>query len=326
MRARVLCVMLLATLTVPVTVRVVHAQATEADAGGDDVARRHFRLGRAHYANGEFAQAATEFEQAYHLSNRPALLYNVYVAYRDAQDLPHAASSLSEYLRLVPNAPDHDQTPGTPGRHAAGPGVQRIDVGHRNGPVGNDGHPSSDHDNPVVGDHGHDVGYVHRHRPAGHRGHDDRRGDHPRGHRGHDLDFGRNDGYRYVVRVERERDDELGRRGGGFPVVPVVVGGAGAALLIGSLVTGLVASGAQSDLQSMCPTKHGCSPSLKSTEDRGRTFALVSDVLLAGGIVGIGVGALLLVLRKGSSREQAPDNVSLSCGFDGCQGSYRVRF
>ena len=81
----------------------VAAQTPGADTTDDD-ARRHFRLGQANYDNGDFAQAATEFDEAYRLSQRPALLYNVYVAYRDAGDLPHAAAALRSYLEQVPDA------------------------------------------------------------------------------------------------------------------------------------------------------------------------------------------------------------------------------
>lgn len=83
------------------------AQATTSDADMTDAqARGHFRLGRELYAQGRFAEAAKEFEIAYGLSGRGALLYNVYVAYRDAQDVPNAARALRGYLAAVPDAPD----------------------------------------------------------------------------------------------------------------------------------------------------------------------------------------------------------------------------
>jgi hypothetical protein len=48
------------------------------------------------------------FEIAYGLSGRGQLLYNVYLAYRDAQDLPNAARALRGYLAAVPDAEDHE--------------------------------------------------------------------------------------------------------------------------------------------------------------------------------------------------------------------------
>ncbi len=69
-----------------------HAQTDEA------AARQHFRLGQAHYENGQFAEAAREFETAYRMSGRARLLYNAYLAYRDMQDLPNSARTLRQFL------------------------------------------------------------------------------------------------------------------------------------------------------------------------------------------------------------------------------------
>lgn len=68
------------------------------DAAPDVEARRAFRLGRAHYENGQFQEAAERFEEAYRLSGRVRLLYNAYVAYRDLQDQPNAARTLRSFL------------------------------------------------------------------------------------------------------------------------------------------------------------------------------------------------------------------------------------
>lgn len=73
---------------------------------GDDAARSHFRVGQLLYSEGRFGDAAREFEQAYFLSNRAPLLYNAFVAYRDANDLEHAIITLDAYLRQVPNIDD----------------------------------------------------------------------------------------------------------------------------------------------------------------------------------------------------------------------------
>ncbi len=64
----------------------------------DQAAREYFLAGRNLYALGRFSEAAGQFQQAYDLSHRKQLLYNLYVAYRDAGDREHAASSLHAYL------------------------------------------------------------------------------------------------------------------------------------------------------------------------------------------------------------------------------------
>ena len=74
----------------------------------DQQARSHFRLGREYYQQGRFPDAAREFEVAYGLSGRAALLYNVYISYRDALDTPKAAAALRGYLAAVPDAPDRE--------------------------------------------------------------------------------------------------------------------------------------------------------------------------------------------------------------------------
>jgi tetratricopeptide (TPR) repeat protein len=75
-------------------------------AGLDEAARQIFMAGRNLYELGRFAEAAAQFEQAYELSHRPPLLYNIYVAYRDAGDRDKSAQALENYLRENPDAPD----------------------------------------------------------------------------------------------------------------------------------------------------------------------------------------------------------------------------
>jgi tetratricopeptide (TPR) repeat protein len=64
-------------------------------------AREAFQRGRIHYDNGEFDNAAAAFEEAYKLSGRDALLYNLYLAYRDANQQEKAAEALENYLARV---------------------------------------------------------------------------------------------------------------------------------------------------------------------------------------------------------------------------------
>lgn len=72
----------------------------------DEAARLRFILGRTRYEEGRFEQAAEEFALAYKLSGRPQLLYNLYVAHRDAAQWPQAIEALRGYLAKVPDAPD----------------------------------------------------------------------------------------------------------------------------------------------------------------------------------------------------------------------------
>jgi tetratricopeptide (TPR) repeat protein len=95
-------------------VSAVHAQDSPAAQPSDQEqmrnldweARERFELGRTFLEAGRFQQAAEEFEQAYRLSKRPQLLYNVYIANRDAGNLDSAVDALRSYLEQVPDAPD----------------------------------------------------------------------------------------------------------------------------------------------------------------------------------------------------------------------------
>ncbi|MDH5493477.1 MAG: tetratricopeptide repeat protein [Myxococcales bacterium] len=81
-------------------------------AQGDEMmeqeARDRFRLGNSLYEQGRFVEAAGEFQRAYELSERPALLYNIYLCHRDAGNTQEAADALRQYLR------DADQVEGRP--------------------------------------------------------------------------------------------------------------------------------------------------------------------------------------------------------------------
>lgn len=82
------------------------AEAARTMSAIDAEAREHFQLGRTFYEQGRFQQAAEEFEIAFRMSARPQLLYNIYVARRDAGNQPMAIDALRGYLAQVADAPD----------------------------------------------------------------------------------------------------------------------------------------------------------------------------------------------------------------------------
>jgi hypothetical protein len=94
--------------------------------------------------------------------------------------------------------------------------------------------------------------------------------------------------------------------GGDFPVLPVVLMSAGGALLIGSLVTGVLALGEKSDLDDRCtlgPLGNQCDPSLQGKRDDAQTLALVTDVLWISGAAVAGTGLVLLLVQAGGDDE-----------------------
>lgn len=76
------------------------------EAMGDQEAKSRFRVGGMLYNEGRFREAAGEFEKAYEMSGKPALLYNMYIAYRDAGLTERAAEVLRKYLDEASDIPD----------------------------------------------------------------------------------------------------------------------------------------------------------------------------------------------------------------------------
>jgi len=77
------------------------AAATPSDPAHEETvreARALFELAHIHYEAGRYAEAARELEQAFALSPRPQLLYDLHLAYRDLGDSVHSADALRRYL------------------------------------------------------------------------------------------------------------------------------------------------------------------------------------------------------------------------------------
>lgn len=85
------------------------AQAQPSVNPADQVAREHFMRGRDAFSLGDFALAAREFDQAYQLSRRPQLLYNIGTAYERLHNWNEANVAFHRYLDEVPGAPDRPE-------------------------------------------------------------------------------------------------------------------------------------------------------------------------------------------------------------------------
>lgn len=75
-----------------------------------------------------------------------------------------------------------------------------------------------------------------------------------------------------------------------------IVGGAGAVLLAGSLVAGLVANDRYSDLKNKCVDGR-CGADMQGTIDSGRSAAVASDVLLGVGAAAVVAGVVLFFVE-----------------------------
>lgn len=292
----------LAAAALPRPVAAQQAEAASADATApaitpedEEKARGHFRLGRAYYDNGNFAQAAIEFEEAYRISQRSALLYNIYLAYRDANDTRNAASSLRKYLELQKDVENRGQLEA---RLAAlersladGTAPQPAAVAQ---PTAVEAQPATD-------------------QPAETQA--------PTESAPADA-------------TQSEPSEE------GTNLVPWVLMGTGGAMVLSSFVTGIMASGKESDLDSAytaCKKRGDCGnlgakefERIESLKSSGSTLALVTDILLFGGIAVAGTGAVLFILdlgKDGSSGDSAAaPTASLACLPGACAGSVRLAF
>jgi tetratricopeptide (TPR) repeat protein len=86
----------------------VHAQeggAAAVDEDKDRKAKDLYEQGNTHYDLAEYDQAIDLFKQAYALSHRPTLLYNIAQAYRLKNDCEQALQVYKNYLRVDPNSP-----------------------------------------------------------------------------------------------------------------------------------------------------------------------------------------------------------------------------
>lgn len=88
-----------AVATVPVG--APRADDTTPANAADEEARIRFELGRRYYQEGRFDEAATEFERSYAASPRPEMLYNAYIAHRDAGNVRSARDTLRALLRTA---------------------------------------------------------------------------------------------------------------------------------------------------------------------------------------------------------------------------------
>jgi hypothetical protein len=72
--------------------------------------------------------------------------------------------------------------------------------------------------------------------------------------------------------------------------------GVGGAAIVGGVITGLMAKGKQSDLESACPDKSHCPTANQSTADSAKSLATITNVLfIGGGVLAAGGGGLVIV-------------------------------
>jgi tetratricopeptide (TPR) repeat protein len=282
-------------------------------AESEEQARAHFRLGRAHYDNGNFAQAGAEFEEAYRISQRAALLYNIYLAYRDANDTRKAADALRNYLQLEKDIENRGQLesrlaaldralasePPPPAATPAAAPAKPATAAAEPKPLT----PLQ----PKPSEPSHEAG------PAAPES----------------------------VPAPEAATHASSSRGSSFPLVPAILMGTGGAMMATSIVTGIMAMGKQgewSDARQACIAAKNCTTlsaarvaELNDVKSSGQSLATVTDILLFGGIAVAGAGVALWLIDLSTSGESTPEHaassgVELACVPGACQASLRASF
>jgi tetratricopeptide (TPR) repeat protein len=84
------------------------AQPKTAIPPSDDIeaAKAHYAAGSAYYEQANYADAVKEFNEAYRLSHRSDLLYNIAVCYERLSQYDNAIKALKQYLTDKPDAGD----------------------------------------------------------------------------------------------------------------------------------------------------------------------------------------------------------------------------
>lgn len=257
------------------------APAKPAGNSPENQAREAFERGRIHYDNGDFARAAGAFEEAYKLSGREGLLYNLYLAYRDANEQEKAAEALRNYLAKVEVIENRAQLEARLKALEAGIAQRKADDARE---AEAQRRAEEQHTQAEAQRTAQKTGPASAPAPAP---------------------------------VEDKK----------WWLTPVIVMAAGGALMVGSLPTGLMANSKSKKLENECD-EEPCDASLKSTADSGKTLAVVTDVLLFGGLATVAVGGVLMLLKKPKKQNAAKDSphADVSCTRTGCAGSVTMRF
>jgi hypothetical protein len=99
-----------------------------------------------------------------------------------------------------------------------------------------------------------------------------------------------------------------------------VIGGAGAASLLVSIVTGFMALGAKGTMSEHCTASNACDSTGMDAASSGRTFSTISTIAFLAGAAGVGVGGYFFVTSSDSGQaattasRSAPRGVGLAIG------------
>ncbi|HEX6835065.1 MAG TPA: tetratricopeptide repeat protein, partial [Polyangia bacterium] len=84
------------------------AAAARANSDDDERAKAHFLAGQSYYEQASYTDALREFNEAYRISKRPALLYNIARCDEALEQYADAVKMLEAYLDQDPQTTDRE--------------------------------------------------------------------------------------------------------------------------------------------------------------------------------------------------------------------------
>lgn len=121
-------------------------------------------------------------------------------------------------------------------------------------------------------------------------------------------------------------DDDPSEEESDISLTPYIVLSAGGAILLGSLVTGILTEMARNDLDEKCTAEAVCTPDLEPTKERGEILSLTTNILIATGSAVTATGLLLLLFMNDVEEKHSVETASFGCGPTGCFGRLNGTF
>lgn len=247
-------------------------QMQENQMGNDERAKAHFRVGTSLYEAGRFNEAAEEWQKAFELSQRSELLYNVYVAYRDAATSnDKAIGALRRYLEL--------------GTIEA---TRRLQLEARLRAMEEAQAQATQNAAPAA---------VAEPAPVA------------------------SESAQPVTVADSAEDSSPSNVG------PILLMAGGGALLVASVITGVMANGVESDLEDKCPNNLcPAEVDLEGERSKGNTLIALNAITGVAGVLALGTGVVWLLMNGGNDDAAPTPPVSFGCGINGCAGQVTTRF
>ncbi len=235
-------------------------------------ARELFASGDAAYAEGRYEEALAAFEEAYALSNRPQLLFNISNALERAGRYAEAASALEKYLASA-KAKDRDLIQKRLANLKKREGDQKKDLAHAPKEKEDDGRRPVPEEHttvePEVVRLGSAPTWLWQRAPSP------------------------------AVTPAPPRSDW----------VPILLFGTGSAALAAAGIFGMLTASARAEAAKECREGSAgtiCSSDARAAIDRDKTFSIVTDVALLSGIVTVALGVYALAsARRGDAARKA---------------------